>query len=66
MKGNHRDKYSIYGCKSNLYPDNPILRKLIRGSICAGIAILFALIFLIFPCIRLYEIFKEARVSNKR
>jgi E3 ubiquitin-protein ligase RNF217 len=36
----HDAKYSIFGCKYKLFPDRPLLRWLVRGSIFTGILIL--------------------------
>jgi E3 ubiquitin-protein ligase RNF217 len=36
----HDAKYSIFGCKYKLYPNRPLLRWLIRGSILTGVIIL--------------------------
>lgn len=30
--GNHYERFSPFGCKYNLHPDKPVLRKMIRGS----------------------------------
>jgi E3 ubiquitin-protein ligase RNF217 len=36
----HDAKYSIFGCKYKLWPDRPVLRWLLRGSIFASVLIL--------------------------
>lgn len=36
----HDAKYSIFGCKYKLWPNRPLLRWLIRGSILGGVIVL--------------------------
>ena len=36
----HDAKYSIFGCKYKLWPHRPFLRRLVRGSIFAGVVVL--------------------------
>lgn len=36
----HDAKYSIFGCKYKLWPNRPLLRWLIRGSVCTGVLVL--------------------------
>ncbi|CAF0740294.1 unnamed protein product [Rotaria sordida] len=36
----HDAKYSIFGCKYKLWPNRPLLRWLVRGSIFAGVLLL--------------------------
>lgn len=43
----HDAKYSIFGCKYKLHPNQPCLRWLIRGSIFAGILILSPIVLAI-------------------
>jgi len=34
--GDHYSELSVLGCKYRFYPDNPLKRRLIRGSILGG------------------------------
>ena len=43
----HDAKYSIFGCKYKLWPDQPCLRWLVRGSIFAGVLILSPVVLVI-------------------
>jgi hypothetical protein len=36
----HDAKYSIFGCKYKLWPNRPLLRWLVRGSIFASVLLL--------------------------
>lgn len=40
----HDSKYSIFGCKYKLWPDRPLLRWLVRGSIVVGILLLIPIV----------------------
>uniref|UniRef100_UPI00358E7570 E3 ubiquitin-protein ligase RNF217 isoform X2 n=1 Tax=Myxine glutinosa TaxID=7769 RepID=UPI00358E7570 len=44
--GDHNTKRSVFGCKFIYYADRPVLRRLLRGSIC-GAKIFFAPLLLI-------------------
>lgn len=78
--GNHYERFSPFGCKYNLHPDKPVLRKMIRGSalgakilggiILGGLAIGGAAIFvavspIVVPAYFGFRIRKKRRLKRK-
>lgn len=78
--GNHYERFSPFGCKYNLHPDKPVLRKMIRGSalgakilggiILGGLAIGGAAIFvavspIVVPAYFGFRIRKKRRIKRQ-
>ncbi|CAF1550192.1 unnamed protein product [Rotaria magnacalcarata] len=61
----HDAKYSLFGCKYKLWPNRPLLRWLVRGSIFIGIillmpivlAVIIALIAVAIPIVFVFAVF---------
>ena len=79
--GDHYNKLSVLGCKYRFYPENPVKRKMIRGSILCGkvlaapllgsVALVVGAGALAVGCVALpvygsYKLVKHIKVKNEK